>query len=56
MKGFILAKSETSNKQLNWKMNFFKDVFLAFWRKLQNSYFEKLISLAASVINVLRIL
>ena len=37
-------------------MNFFKDAFLAFWLQLQNSYFEEIISVAASVINSLRML
>ena len=56
MKSFILVKLEFSNKNLTKRMNFFKDVFLAFWQQLQNSYFEELISVAASLINLQRIL
>ena len=37
-KGLILAKLETSSKQLNEKMDFFK----AFLLQLQNNYFEEL--------------
>ena len=37
-KGLILAKLETSSKQLNEKMAFFK----AFLLQLQNNYFEEL--------------
>ena len=36
-KGLILAKLETSSKQLNEKMDFFK----AFLLQLQNNYFEE---------------
>ena len=49
MKSFVLAKLNTSSKQL-------KRCFLVFWLQLKNSYFEELISVAGSVINSLQIL